>query len=332
MPVAPSSTSEVFVACGCGTSANETAFKLAFDNYYINNPNGPEPAILSFKGSFHGRLYGTLTATYSKPIHKVGIKTYDWLYANMPELKYPYAENESFNQQQEQNALHELEKLFVNPKKPIAGAIIEPIQSEGGDRSASPGFYIGIQEIFKKHGVVFIVDEVQTGCGGTGKFWGHEHWGPRADPDIVTFAKKLQVSGLFHKSYLRPRTSNSLFNPFHSDHVRLLNFKAINNVIQEDKLLRRVQDTGRFIKTGLRNIQKKTQIDNVRGQGTLIAFDMPTPALAMEFIKEMAKVGINVGTCGIRSIRLRPSLIFQTKHAEILLDRIEFVLNKLNKK
>ena len=233
----------------------------------------------------------------------------------------------------EDRAIEALEKLIKtnSSEKPVAGAIIEPIQSEGGDRFASPRFYLGIQEVFRRHGVVFIVDEVQTGCGSSGKFWAHQHWGPRADPDIVTFAKKLQVSGLFHKNHLTPRRPEALFNPFHDDHVRLLNFKAIWNVMQEDKLMRLAEDTGKFIRAELMNLQRRFRVENVRGQGTLIAFDLESPEVVARFVKLMALAGVNVGTCGVKSIRLRPSLIFGTKHAEVLLDRTEAVLSKLNR-
>lgn len=331
MPVAPKGHKNVFLTCGCGTSANETAFKLAFDHYYRNNPNGKEPVILAFKGGFHGRTFGSLATTYSKSIHKIGIKTFSWVHSVMPEIKYPYAENEKYNTEQENKALEYLENLFINAKNPIAGVIIEPIQAEGGDRSASPNFFIGIQEIVKKNNAVFIVDEVQTGCGSTGRFWAHEHWGPRADPDIVTFAKKLQVAGIFHKKHLVPRRPEALFNSFHSDHLRLQNFKSIFNVIQEDKLLQNTENVGKVLRAELRKMQERFAIRNVRGIGTFIAFDMDTPQAAGDFVKEMANVGVNCGTCGERSIRLRPSLIFTDKHAQVLLGRVEFVLQRLSK-
>lgn len=76
-------------------------------------------------------------------------------------------------------------------KKPIAGVIVEPVLAEGGDQLASPNFYLSVQRLTKEYGAAFIVDEVQTGGGSTGKFWAYEHWGEQADPDIVTFAKKI---------------------------------------------------------------------------------------------------------------------------------------------
>lgn len=80
---------------------------------------------------------------------------------------------------------------------PVAALIVEPIQSEGGDNHASPAFFQGIRDITKKHGVVMIIDEVQTGFGATGKFWGHAHWNLSSPPDIVTFSKKAQTAGYY---------------------------------------------------------------------------------------------------------------------------------------
>ncbi len=74
----------------------------------------------------------------------------------------------------------------------------EPIQGEGGDNSASPAFFRGVQACAKRHGAAFIVDEVQTGVATTGKFWAHEHWNLTSPPDFVTFSKKMQASGFYH--------------------------------------------------------------------------------------------------------------------------------------
>lgn len=75
--------------------------------------------------------------------------------------------------------------------------------AEGGDNHASPAFFRGLQEITKKHNVSFIVDEVQTGLGATGKIWAHEHWGLQTPPDFVTFSKKVQAAGFYHKKESR---------------------------------------------------------------------------------------------------------------------------------
>ena len=91
------------------------------------------------------------------------------------------------NAAEEQRCLDEVEHLIKTYHVPPCAVIVEPIQSEGGDNHASPAFFRGLREVTKKHGVLLIVDEVQTGVGATGKFWAHEHWDLPTPPDMVFF-------------------------------------------------------------------------------------------------------------------------------------------------
>ena len=95
----------------------------------------------------------------------------------------------------------------------MAAVIIEPVLAEGGDKHASNAYFRQLRLIAKKHGAFFIVDEVQTGVGATGKFWAHEHWGLQAgeEPDFVTFSKMMQASGIYHKKDLRPLQSYRIY-------------------------------------------------------------------------------------------------------------------------
>ena len=86
------------------------------------------------------------------------------------------------------------------------------MQAEGGDHHGSPAWFQGLQEICKRHDIVFLVDEVQTGGGPTGKMWCHEWFDLPEPPDIVTFSKKMLTGGLYHKSELRPRQPWRVFN------------------------------------------------------------------------------------------------------------------------
>lgn len=98
--------------------------------------------------------------------------------------------------------------------KPVAAVIVEPILSEGGDKHASAPFFRSIRAIAKKHGAFFIVDEVQTGVGATGTLWCHEKWELPAgeEPDFVTFSKKMQAAGVFHKAETRPNAPYRNYN------------------------------------------------------------------------------------------------------------------------
>ena len=195
LKVAPKGLNQVFTAMA-GSDANELAYKAAFmwkcrqqrggpDVAFsqdeitsaMNNqsPGSPNMSILSFRSGFHGRLFGSLSTTRSKPIHKLDIPAFDWPQAPFPSIRYPLAENASDNVAEESRCLAETEDLIQNFRNPIAAVVIEPVQSEGGDNHASPTFFRGVREITKRHNVLLIVDEVQTGVGATGKFWAHEH-------------------------------------------------------------------------------------------------------------------------------------------------------------
>ena len=245
LSVAPKDLSEVLLLCGCGSIANETAYKIAFLHHLKHN-DSQEMSLLSFNKGFHGRSLGALSTTTSKALNKVGFPAFGWSHSPFPQIKFPYSLHEKENQEEEQRCLAELEARFRSLKgtKPIVGVVIEPIMGEGGDNIASPNFYIGMQEIVKSNGALLIADEVQTGGACTGKFWAHEHWGPRASPDIVTFAKKMQVSGVYMKPHLRSQHPEIFSTLFQGDPLRLLNLKNILKVIKTDNLMDKAQRTG----------------------------------------------------------------------------------------
>lgn len=342
MAVAPKGMDNVFTVM-CGSCANENAFKTAFMykaakkrggrdfnveelNSCMKNeaPGSPDDmSILSFNQAFHGRLFGSLTATASKAIHKVDIPAFDWPKAPFPQLKYPLADNVEHNQKVEKACLDEVENLIVNAKKPVAAVVVEPIQSEGGDNHASPDFFRKLQSICQSHDVLFIVDEVQTGVGATGTFWAHEAWNLPTPPDMVTFSKKFQAAGFFLSGKLRPTHAYRLYNTWMGDPVRAMQAAAIVQEIKDKDLLSNVKDVGKYIQDNLEEMTKTTPIDNIRGQGAFIAFDLPDGAKRDAFLNDMRQRGVNIGGCGDRTVRLRPMLTFQRHHADILLDTMK---------
>ncbi|KAK3719670.1 4-aminobutyrate transaminase [Vermiconidia calcicola] len=343
--VAPPGTDKVFTALA-GSDANELAYKAAFmwkrqqqrGSYdadfaaedissSMNNqkPGSPDMSILSFKTAFHGRLFGSLSTTRSKPIHKLDIPAFDWPQASFPALKYPLEQHAEENAREEQKCLEEVEHLITTYHNPPAALVVEPIQSEGGDNHASPAFFQGLREVTRKHGVLMIVDEVQTGVGATGKFWAHEHWNLKDAPDMVTFSKKAQTAGYyFGNSELRPNKPYRQFNTWMGDPARALLFRAIIQEIERLNLVQNTAETGEYLYNNLESLGKRypKEIQNLRGkgQGTFIAWDSPRRD---EVLKKAKGVGINIGGSGERAVRLRPMLIFQRKHADILIDGLE---------
>jgi len=336
LKVAPKGLDQVFTAMA-GSDANEVAYKAAFMwkrrqerggadvefsadeiSSAMNNqsPGSPHMSILSFTSGFHGRLFGSLSTTRSKPIHKLDIPAFDWPQASFPHLKYPLAEHANENAKEEARCLAEAEDLIQNFHNPVAAVVVEPVQSEGGDNHASPTFFRGLREITKKHNVMFIVDEVQTGVGATGKFWAHEHWNMAEPPDMVTFSKKAQTAGYYYGNIdLRPNKPYRQFNTWMGDPARAILFRAIIQEIERLNLVENTAQVGDYLYSGLERLaeQYPKEIQNLRGQGqgTFIAWDSPRRD---DFLKRAKGLGVNIGGSGERAVRLRPMLIFQKHH------------------
>lgn len=333
-----------------GSGANETAYKAAFmyqrsksrgfDTPFTEEelkssmenqaPGSPQMSILSFESAFHGRLFGSLSTTRSKPIHKLDIPAFNWPKATFPVYKYPLEENVEYNKQQDDSSLAEVEKLIKTWPNPVAALIVEPIQSEGGDNHASPYFGQGLRDLTKKHDVLMIVDEVQTGVGATGKFWAHEHWNLTTPPDIVTFSKKFQAAGYyFSEPKLVPNLPYRQFNTWCGDPSKAIIARAIYQEIKKHDLVTRTAEVGEFVYNGLKSLSEKypKEIQNLRGKGTFIAWDMESPEARDEFLKKCKSNGLNVGGCGPQAVRLRPTLTFEKKHAEIFFDIVQKVLS-----
>ncbi|KAI0377826.1 4-aminobutyrate aminotransferase [Hypomontagnella monticulosa] len=347
LQVAPKGLNQVFTGMA-GSDANETAYKAAFmwrrqrdrggpaveftqeelESSMLNqSPGASELSILSFKTAFHGRLFGTLSTTRSKPIHKLDIPAFDWPQATFPQLKYPLEEHAEENAKAEADSLAEVEHLIKNYHIPPCAVVVEPIQSEGGDNHASPAFFQGLRAITKKHGILLIVDEVQTGVGATGKFWAHDHWNLQDPPDMVTFSKKAQTAGYYYGDpSLRPNKPYRQFNTWMGDPARALLFRAIIQEIQRHDLVSNTARVGDYLFGELEGLAKKYpgQFDNLRGKGrgTFIAFDNPDRDA---FLRRAKRFGINIGGSGESAVRLRPMLIFEKGHADILLDALEKV-------
>lgn len=338
LKVAPRGLNQVFTAMA-GSDANETAYKAAFmwkrrqergpDAEFtaeemssaMNNqtPGSPHLSILSFKSAFHGRLFGTLSTTRSKPIHKLDIPAFDWPQASFPHLKYPLEQHVQDNNAEEARCLTETEELIQNFHNPVAAVVVEPVQSEGGDNHASPAFFRGLREITKRNNVLFIVDEVQTGVGATGKFWAHEHWNMAEPPDMVTFSKKAQTAGYyFGNSDLRPNKPYRQFNTWMGDPAKAILFRAIIEEIERKNLVENTAEVGEYLYAGLERLaqQYPNEIQNLRGkgQGTFLAWDSPRRD---DFLRRAKTVGINIGGSGERAVRLRPMLIFQKHHGKL---------------
>ncbi|KAL8286893.1 hypothetical protein RQP46_003899 [Phenoliferia psychrophenolica] len=358
LSVAPKGLPDLFTQM-CGSCAVEGALKAAFMAYRARErgeagvegfsgeemsscmknqaPGSPELSVMSFKSAFHGRLFGSLSLTRSKAIHKLDIPAFDWPAVTFPLLKYPLSEFAAENAETEARALAEVEATIIEwkTKKPVAALIVEPVQSEGGDNHASPSFFKGLRTITKEHGVFLIVDEVQTGVGATGSFWAHDKWNLNTPPDFVTFSKKMQAAGFYHAAPTRASAPYRNFNTWMGDPVRALQAREMINVIKRDSLVDNTAETGDYLYSALASLAATPagapHILNLRGKdhGTFISFDCATPADRDQFVAKMRGLGVNMGGCGERAVRLRPMLIFEKKHADLVLERMEKVVKEL---
>jgi 4-aminobutyrate aminotransferase/(S)-3-amino-2-methylpropionate transaminase len=336
-----------------GSGANETAYKAAFmykrakergyntpfseeelaSSMLNSSPGSPDLSILSFETAFHGRLFGSLSTTRSKPIHKLDIPAFNWPKAPFPKLKYPLEQNVEANAAEEQRCLEEVEKIIKSWPHPVAAVIVEPVQSEGGDNHASPAFFKGLQEITKRNDVLFIVDEVQTGVGATGKFWAHEHWDLPSPPDIMTFSKKAQAAGYFFSNpELTPNLPYRQFNTWCGDPSKAIVARTIFQEIIKNDLVARTAKVGDYLYGKLEALATKypKSISNLRGKnkGTFIAWDAESPAARDQFLKDCRANGLNIGGCGPQAIRLRPALVFEEKHVDVFIGIVDKVLSK----
>nr|CAD7265583.1 unnamed protein product [Timema shepardi] len=350
----------------CGSCANENAYKnifiwyrrkergedVAFSEEELNScminlaPGSPQLSILSFHGAFHGRTLGVLSTTHSKYIHKIDIPAFDWPIASFPQYKYPLEENKRENEAEDKKCLAEVSKdnysspiaslvedLIVQYKKkgiPVAGIVVEPIQSEGGDNEASPQFFQQLQRIGVKHGAALLIDEVQTGGGPTGKMWCHEHFNLDSPPDIVTFSKKMQLGGYYMKPDFKVKEAYRVFNTWMGDPGKLVLLQGVLSVIKRDNLLSLVRKSGDRLFSGLKELEKEfpNLINSTRGRGTFLAVTCPNTKLRDSLVNSLKTKGIQTGGCGELSIRLRPALIFQPHHADIFLDSFRKVLSE----
>merc|ERR1711957_269748 len=197
----------------------------------------------------------------------------------------------------------------------IAAVIVEPVLSEGGDFHASNDFFIKLQKIVKAHQSVFIVDEVQTGMGASGANWAHELWGLESPPDIVTFSKKALTGGVYFKDELAAPGAYRMFNTWMGDPAKVMQLNAVLEVMKTEDLLGNVKASGDALIGALTAAQSSSSlVSNVRGVGTLVSFDLPTPEQRNELLQKLKMRGVFVGNCGTSSVRFRPALICTPEH------------------
>lgn len=334
----------------CGSCSNENAFKLMHFKYMdkqregraftqeemdscMDNqvPGTPNLSVLSFHGGFHGRTAASLACTHSKPIHKLDVPLQPWPVSDFPRYKYPLEENARENAAEDTRCLTMAEETIEASGArgwPVTGIIVEPIQAEGGDHHGSDAWFQGLQDICARRDIVYLIDEVQTGGGPTGRMWCHEWFGLKQAPDIVTFSKKMLTGGLYYKESLRPKQAYRIFNTWCGDPGKVILLDAVLQTISKEKLLESTVVAGNVLLEGLKDLEARFPqfLANSRGRGTFCAIDCDSTARRDQVLAQLRMLGVHAGGCGEAAIRLRPSLVFQAEHANIFLTKLQDVL------
>jgi L-lysine 6-transaminase len=324
-----------------GTLGVENALKTAFDwKVRRNRARGiagvKGQQILHFRQAFHGRSGYALSLTNTDPVKTDFFPKFPWPRVSNPGLRFPVTpEVERDVLAAEQQSLDEIDRAFELFPDDIAAILIEPIQAEGGDIHFRPEFLRALQGKARQHDALFVLDEVQTGVGITGKMWAHEHFG--LEPDAVAFGKKMQVCGCM----VGPRVDEEPDNVFKvssrinstwggglTDMVRAGRYLEI---IHEDGLVENARVAGARLLDGLRSLQEELGgvMSNARGRGLMIAFDLPSPELRNQAQDRMLANGLLLLTCGARSIRFRPPLNLAPAETDAALEIVRKSLKEL---
>lgn len=256
-----------FFFSNSGAEAIEGAVKLARAATGKQN-------IIVFSGSFHGRTAGTMALTTSKTIYRAGFGP---LPSGVFVAPFPYAYRLGMSEEQASSfALEQLEYLLASQTAPkeTAAILIESVLGEGGYVVPPASFMKGLRELADRHGILLIFDEVQSGFGRTGKWFGFEHFGVL--PDIMTVAKGiasgLPLSGVFSRLELMKKWDvGSHGGTYGGNAVACASGVATIRAMREEKMVENAAERGIQLMTGLRKLQEEySEIGDVRGKGLMI--------------------------------------------------------------
>ena len=318
-----------------GALAVENALKAAFDwkirKNLKKNIKDKGKQVIHFKQAFHGRSGYTLSLTNTTdPRKTMYFPKFNWPRVTNPYINFPLNKSsirEVINR--ENISLNEIKNAIKNNLNDIAAIIIEPIQGEGGDNFFRDEFFIKLREICNENDILFILDEVQTGIGITGKMWAHQY--NSVKPDIICFAKKAQVGGILCSKRIE-EVENNVFSEssrinstFGGNLVDMTRFKIILEIIDEENLLNNALDVGLYLKNKIDFLEQKypAYITNSRGLGLLAAFDLPSMTERDTLCSEIMKNKLLILPSGDKAIRFRPHLNTSKVHIDEAMDIID---------
>ncbi|MGY3452674.1 acetylornithine transaminase [Bradyrhizobium sp. USDA 4353] len=289
-----------------GAEANEGAIKLA-RKYGALRKNGAYE-IITFEGGFHGRTLATMSAS--------GKKAFEPLF----EPKVPGFPKARLND------IASVEALISDKTVAI---MLEPIQGEAGVWPATDKFLQQLQTLTTQHGLLLIVDEIQTGMGRTGKLFGYEH----ADvlPDIMTLGKG--IGGGVPLGALLATDDASCFE--HGDQGGTFNGNplmcaaglAMLDVIEKPEFLKAVADNGLYLESELQRLSARHGLGEVRGRGLLLALDMVRP-IAPSIVAHAFELGLLLNAPRPDALRFMPALNVTREEIAAMIDTLDGILTK----
>ena len=288
-----------------GTEAVENAIKFA--RSYTGRP-----AVIAFEGGFHGRTLLSLSLTSKTHPYKAGLGPF------APEVyRVPFAQD--YRGPTAAEALDALERALVTQvaAENVAAIVIEAVQGEGGFQVAPLEFMEGVRAICDRHGIVLVVDEVQTGFGRTGKLFAIEHYA--VEPDLITLAKSiaggLPLSAVLGKAEIMDAPGDSAIGgTYVGNPVAQAAALAVLDVIEEEGLCDRAAAIGEAMRARMESWQQRwPEIGDVRGLGAMLAIELvvdpgtkePAAELATKIVEEAARNGLLLLKSGIYSNCIR---------------------------
>ncbi len=287
--------------CNSGAEANENALKLA--SFHTNRKK-----IVAFTKAFHGRTSLAVSVTdqlkYIAPVNKTD---------NVEFLPF--------------NDVEALNEYFSKYGDEIAAIIVEGIQGVGGIQVASIPFLQTIRALCSKYNAVYIADSVQCGYGRTGYFYSHDYADVKAD--IYTMAKGMgngfPIAGISIAPHIKP-WHGMLGTTFGGNHLACAAGIAVLEVIRKENLMLNASNVGDYL---LKQLQEISQIQNVRGRGLMIGFDVPATLSGLK--KHLLnKYKILTGEAAPNTIRLLPNLALTTQEADVFLKALNDAIQDLS--
>jgi 4-aminobutyrate aminotransferase/(S)-3-amino-2-methylpropionate transaminase len=299
LALAPFSAPAKAAFFNAGTEAVENAVKFA--RLYTRRP-----AVIAFEGAFHGRTLLSMTLTSKPHPYKVGMGPL------APEVyRAPFPSD--YRGPDAETALAGLRHLFVTQvaAEQVAAIVVEPQQGEGGFIPAPPAFMRGLREICDEHGIVLVVDEVQTGFGRTGRMFACEHYG--LEPDLLVVAKSiaagLPLSGVLGKAHIMDAGhEGAIGGTYVGNPVALAAALAVLDVIEEEGLVERAAAIGETMRARMLAWQERfAAIGDVRGLGAMLAIELvadratkaPAPELATAVVEAAVGRGLLLLKAGL---------------------------------